>query len=142
MSDVAERVDSLATDQFSFDRRLTSLKQHFPDNEASASTGSVPFTEVTQRFERIERSSRDFEIVTSGLPNDSNGVLLQSIKFVAGAINVSFSPSHVAFALRLRHIKSKFKPPVIRFTSTFIRDEWIAKKMVKKDMPANEIVQS
>ena len=142
MSDVAERVDSLAVDQASLDRRMTSLEQRFTGGGTSAVAGSVPLAEVTQRFERMERSTRDFEVVISGLPDNSNSGLLQTIKSVADAINVPFSQSHVASALRLRHTNAKFKPLVIRFTSTFTRDEWIAKKRAKKDLRASEIVPS
>ena len=139
MSDVAERVDCLAADQASLDRRVTSLEQRLTGGRTSIVAGSVPRAEVTQRFERMERSTRDFELVISGLPDNSNAGLLQTIKSVADAIKIPFAQSQVASALRLRHAKAKYKPLVIRFTSTFTRDEWISKKRAKKDLRACEI---
>ena len=51
-----------------------------------------------------------------------------------------FTPSDVSSTIWLKSSNAAFKTLIIRFTSTLIRDDWISKKRIKKDLRAGEII--
>lgn len=144
VSDIASRVDNLACEQHLLDRRLAVLEQAQSvaptSGDAASASPPAPFVDLTWRIARIERSNRDHELVISGIPSNAKDGPVQVISNVADAIKVSFTPSDVSSTIWLKSSNATYKTLIIRFTSTLIRDDWIAKKQIKKDLRADEIV--
>lgn len=78
-------------------------------------------------------------MVVTGLPDRQNEGLRDTISKVATALNITFLQNEVVYAERIKHSKSTYKPLIIRFTSEFTRDSWIAHKRAKRDLYASEI---
>ena len=146
VSDIAARVDNLSSDQHLLDRRLTIIEQSIATTPGAAASASVsppaPFVDVTRRVARIERSNRDHELVISGVPSNANDGPVHVIKKIAEAIKVPFTPSDVSSTMWLKSSNAAFKTLIIRFTSTLIRDDWISKKRIKKDLRAVEVIST
>ena len=144
VSDIAARVDNLSSDQHLLDRRLTVIEQSQSIATTSGAAASVsppaPFLDVTRRIARIEQSNRDHELVISGIPSNANDGPVHVIAKIAEAIKVPFTPSDVSSTIWLKSSNAAFKTLIIRFTSTLIRDDWISKKRIKKDLRAGEII--
>lgn len=132
VTDISARVDA-------FDQRLSLIEKKPSPNSTLDSSISSSITAVTKRIHRMECENRDQELAITGLPDFPNNKITETIQIIAKVIGITYSSNDVSLATKISHSKGKHKPLIIRFTSTFIRDSWLAQKKLKQELFASEI---
>ena len=141
VANITGHVESLRANQQSISNRCDRQEQRLTSIERMFSAQDPP-TNFNSGRTNSDITNRDFELIITGIPNIPNESLLQTLSSIANAINVAYSNSDVASAVRIRSALDRPKPIVVRFTSVFVRDSWLTQKRIKREMLASDITTS
>lgn len=126
---------SLCQNQDRLDKNVTQLKNRVSPMETKRQSSNP--TNADNQTSSLK--DRDYELIIGSLPKIPRLELLNTLHALATQLELGFQSSTIATAFQFKSANGNYLI-VVKFNSTFIRDDWLSAKKKKRKLQANDVI--